>query len=230
MLAVVILVRPVENHMEGDVDTNLAPDATVGGPAGQDNIASLVARNFKRVRIARSVSLAALSRHSGVARATLHALEAGSANPTLETLNTVASVLGVTLGELVTQDEPPAFQVIRASETEDLYGEGFGAHLLRRFNANSGGTIELYLLRVDRGHDVTSHEHSVGVIEHIVVHRGRLMAGPEKELVDLQPGDYMSFAADQIHLYRSPDGPSVATLLMHYPAVLSAAIPDGDTG
>ena len=187
-----------------------------------------MARNFKRVRVARGISLAALARHSGVARATLHALEAGSANPTLETLNTVASVLGVTLGELVTEGEPPAVQVIRASETEDLYGEGFGAHLLRRFNAGSGGIIELYLLRVDLGHDVVSHKHSVGVFEHIVVHSGRLSAGPETELVDLAPGDYMSFAADQTHVYRSPDGPSVATLLMHYPAVMSAAISDGE--
>lgn len=188
----------------------------------------LVARNFKRVRIARGISLAALSRHSRVARATLHALEAGSANPTLETLNTVAAVLGVTLGELVTEDEQPAVQIIRASETEELYGEGFGAHPLRRFNAGPRGIIELYILHVDPGHDVVSHKHSVGVFEHIVVHSGRLMAGPETKLVDLAPGDYMSFAADQTHVYRSPDGPSVATLLMHYPAVMSATLSDND--
>ncbi len=174
------------------------------------------------------MSLAALARHSGVARATLHALEAGSANPTLETLNTVASVLGVTLGELVTRDEQPAVQVIRASETEDLYGEGFGAHLLRRFKAGSGGMIELYLLRVDLGHDVVSHKHSVGVFEHILVHSGRLTAGPDTELIDLTPGDYMSFAADQTHVYRSPDGVSVATLLMQYPAVMPTIV-DADT-
>jgi transcriptional regulator with XRE-family HTH domain len=194
---------------------------------GQDRIALVVARNFKRVRLARGISLAALARHSGVARATLHALDAGSANPTLETLNTVASVLGVTLGELVTEDEPPAVHVIRASETEELYGEGFGAHLLRRFHGGAGGTIELYLLRIDVGHDVISHKHALGVFEHIVVHSGRLLAGPEAEMVDLAPGDYMSFAADQTHVYRSPDGPSVATLLMHYPAVMAPAISNG---
>lgn len=136
----------------------------------------------------------------------------------------MASVLGVTLGELVTEDEPPAVQVIRAGNAEDLLGQGFGAHLLRRFNAGPGGTIELYLLRVDRGHDVISQKHSVGVFEHIVVHSGRLLAGPESELVDLAPGDYMSFAADQTHQYRSPEGATVATLLMHYPAVLPTPI------
>jgi hypothetical protein len=46
-------------------------------------------------------------------------------------------------------------------------------------------------------------------------------------MVDLAPGDYMSFAADQTHVYRSPDGPSVATLLMHYPAVMAPAISNG---
>lgn len=191
-------------------------------------IAQLVARNFKRVRVARGVSLAALSRHSGVARATLHALEAGSANPTLETLNTVASVLGVTLGELVTDDDPPAVQVIRSSETNELYGEGFGAHLLRRFNANMRGTIELYQLRVDRGHEVVSQKHSAGVFEHIVVHSGRLIAGPVDEVADLAPGDYMSFTADQTHMYRSPDGASVATLLMHYPAVMATPLAEDE--
>lgn len=189
----------------------------------------MVARNFRRVRISRGVSLAALARSSGVARATLHALEAGSANPTLETLNTVASVLGVTLGELVTEAESPAVQVIRASETNELYGEGFGAHLLRRFNAGISGTIELYQLRVDTGHEVVSHKHSVGVFEHIVLHSGRLIAGPVDESVELTPGDYMSFAADQTHMYRSPDGVSVATLLMHYPAAISISVADIDT-
>ena len=101
-------------------------------------MAQLVARNFKRVRIARGVSLAALSRHSGVARATLHALEAGGANPTLETLNTVASVLGVTLGELVTEAQPPAVQVIRASDTDKLYGEGFSLDPPANFGPGSG--------------------------------------------------------------------------------------------
>ena len=87
----------------------------------------------------------------------------------------------------------------------------------------------MYQLRVDRGHEVVSQKHSVGVFEHIVVHSGRLIAGPINELSDLTPGDYMSFAADQTHMYRSPDGASVATLLMHYPAVMATSLADGDS-
>ena len=39
------------------------------------------------------------------------------------------------------------------------------------------GRSKMYLLRVDRGHDVTSHKHSTGVFEHIHAYRGRLIAG-----------------------------------------------------
>jgi transcriptional regulator with XRE-family HTH domain len=217
--------EPGLSPQERGIDTNLVKD----DPLGQGSVGAIVARNFKRVRTARGVSLAALARHSGVARATLHTLEAGSANPTLETLNTVAGVLGVTLGELVSEDAPPAARVIRATDTDELLGEGFGAHLLRRFNAGPGGTIELYVLRVDKGHDVVSHQHPVGVFEHILVHHGRLKAGPESALVELGPGDYMSFAADQTHEYVSPDGMTVATLLMHYPAVMPASVSDAES-
>jgi transcriptional regulator with XRE-family HTH domain len=75
-----------------------------------------VACNLRRLRAERGVTLAGLTRASGVARATVTNLEAGRGNPTVETLFALADALGVSFGELVSEPERAAVEVIRADE------------------------------------------------------------------------------------------------------------------
>lgn len=186
-----------------------------------DTLAETVARNLKRVRSARAMSLSALARTSGVARATLYQLEAGAGNPTLDTLFAVASVLGVALSELVTDTEPPPVQVIRAGEGAKITGPSAVAHLLRRFTHGSG-VLELYDLSVLAGRVTHGHEHPRGVFEHVLVTSGSIRTGPEDEPVVLASGDYICFRADRPHVYEALDGDARATLLMHYPPAMAS--------
>lgn len=185
-----------------------------------DRLADIVAGNLRRVRTARGVSLSALARDSGVARATLYQLEAGRGNPTIDTLFAVASVLGVALSELVTDSEPPAVQVIRAGEAPAVAGPGVEARLLRRF-ATPGGVIELYDLVVFTGKVTKAHEHPAGVFEHVLLNHGRVLTGPVDEPVELAVGDYICFRADRPHMYEALDADARATLLMYYPPAMT---------
>ncbi|NJA56315.1 helix-turn-helix domain-containing protein, partial [Streptomyces sp. NEAU-H3] len=59
--------------------------------------ASEVGARIRELREARALSLSALARRSGLGKATLSGLEAGTRNPTLETLYAVTTALGVPL-------------------------------------------------------------------------------------------------------------------------------------
>ena len=71
----------------------------------------LVAWNVRRLRVERDVSAEMLAAHSGVDRAYVSKIERGLANPTIEVLERLASVLGVELADFFViparSDHPP---------------------------------------------------------------------------------------------------------------------------
>src|SRR5207248_5334175 len=74
-----------------------------------------VGDTIRRALEARGLSLGELARASHTSKATLSALEAGRANPTLETLWALAAALQLSLGELV-DPASPGMAVVRANE------------------------------------------------------------------------------------------------------------------
>lgn len=179
-------------------------------------LGQVVGENSQRFRRARGISLSSLARRSGVARATLYHLEAGEANPTLETLNSVASVLGVTLSDLVNEPETVDVQLVRASEANVLSSPGVEARLLKRLKPG-GVLMEVYELVIEPEHLLSTTPHRAGVVEHLLLHSGRMLSGPVDALQELHPGDFISFRGDVPHAYQTRELESRATLLMQYP-------------
>lgn len=168
------------------------------------------------------MSLTSLARESGVARATLYQVESGQGNPAIGTLFAIASVLGVTLSDLVEEDDTPQMEVIRAADGISVIGEALEARLLRRF-PNNGATFELFDFTIQSNTRTENQEHATGVFEHVLVNSGRLLAGPVENACMMRPGDYLRFRADLHHVYEAFDEPVRATLLMEYPPVLGLA-------
>src|SRR4051812_2937934 len=81
-----------------------------------NEIVKVVGTNLRRLRTERSLSLSDLGRTSGVAKATLSALEGGRGNPTLETLSALAAALQVPMGDLITPGDPAPVTVVRSDE------------------------------------------------------------------------------------------------------------------
>ena len=187
----------------------------------QRAIDAVLARNLKRVRATRGMSVTALARDSGLSRATLHQMEAGSANPTIDTIWAVSNTLHVPLSELLSEAEAPLIQVIRAqTEGPSVVGKTLVGRLLRRFRL-SNGVLELIHLRIEPGGITTGHAHPDGVYEHVLVVQGQLRTGPDAEQTTLGPGDYASFHADLPHGYEAlSDEPVLAALIMEYPATM----------
>jgi transcriptional regulator with XRE-family HTH domain len=185
-------------------------------PAG-DSVKTIAA-NVRRLRLDRGLSASALARASGVGRATLAELEAGRGNPTVETLYGLASVLGVTLADLLVAAEAPAVHVVRAGEGPHVAGPVLEARLLRQA-AVERARVEVYELRVLPGRKRRADPHPAGVVEQLLVHAGWLRVGPEQEPVELGPGDFVAFDGSVAHVYEALDAqPASATLVMISPS------------
>jgi transcriptional regulator with XRE-family HTH domain len=63
----------------------------------------LVARNVKRLRGERNLSMAALAAQAGLSKQTLSKIEQGQGNPTLGTLEAISMALGTTARALITE-------------------------------------------------------------------------------------------------------------------------------
>jgi transcriptional regulator with XRE-family HTH domain len=174
-----------------------------------------VGETIKRAREARGLSLSDLARQSGTAKATLSALEAGRANPTLETLWALSAALHVSLGELV--DPPtPGLSVVRASEGTVLRGDAVVGRIVSSFESGPN-RVEIYDVEV-RNRRQISPAHARGVTEHLVLTRGRLRVGPVDNPVELRPGDYLRMSPSWPHLYQGLERDTHMVLVMQFPS------------
>ncbi len=183
-------------------------------------MAETVGANVRRLRRARGLSLAELGRLAGLAKGTLTQLEAGRANPTIDTLHTLSRALGSTLGDLVSEPPDDAPSVVRAGEGPLMRGWSTTARLIRRTHVGSA-ILELYRVELEPGSVQHSPAHATGVLEQLFVLEGDVQTGPEDAIAELEAGDFVSFAADRPHRYASPEAGATALLLMVFPAFAS---------
>jgi transcriptional regulator with XRE-family HTH domain len=182
-----------------------------------DDLLPSLARNLRRYRALRGLSSSDVAQRSQVARATLSALEAGRGNPTLDTLSAIAGVLGVGVAELIA---PGASSTMAVTRDGDHAPDPFGFRLLRRFKAGPC-VIDLYDLRASEGESRLSDPQGDSVLEHLVIHTGRLSVrvGPDRPdggTATLGAGDYLAFTADAPYEFTAEQGDVRGSLAIHY--------------
>lgn len=153
------------------------------------------------------MSLSALARRAGVAKATLSSLEAGAGNPTVTTLEAIASGLQVPVTALVVEE--PDVRVVRVvtSGTDDRFVDSF----------HPSGPITVYDVRLGAGDRVVYPPHAAGTTERLLVVAGRLVAGPLGEEIAVGPDEFVTFPADREHVYAAGEV-TRATLIVGFPA------------
>ena len=174
-----------------------------------------IAAALRRERERVGISIAELARRAGVAKSTLSQLEAGTGNPSIETLWSLGVALGIPFSRLV-EPPTPSVRVIRSGEGPRLSSDQ--AEFIGTL-VSAGSTHQrrdIYLIELEPGKPRDAEAHIPGSIEHVVVSAGRLAAGPMGEPVELAPGDYMSFPGDIPHRYEALEPGTWAVLVMEH--------------
>jgi transcriptional regulator with XRE-family HTH domain len=176
---------------------------------------SVIAASLRRERERHGISLTELARRAGIAKSTLSQLEAGTGNPSVETLWALAVVLDVPFSRLV---DPPAapVQVLRAGEGITIPSEHapFTGTLLAACPPRA--RRDLHVIAAEPGAARTADSHIPGTTEHMVVTAGRWRAGPAGGEVELGVGDYARFPGDRPHTYEALTAGCAAVLVMEY--------------
>jgi transcriptional regulator with XRE-family HTH domain len=174
-----------------------------------------IATAIRRERERANLSLTGLARRAGVAKSTLSQLEAGTGNPSVETLWALGVALGVPFSRLVEPRVAPLL-VVRAGEGPAVRStqSNFVGTLLA--TCPPGARRDIYLITIEPGAPRIADPHLPGSVEHVVVATGRLRAGPTDDLVDLGPGDYAMFAGDIPHRYEALAAGTLAVLIMEH--------------
>ena len=173
-----------------------------------------IAAALRRERQRVGISLAELARRAGLAKSTLSQLEAGTGNPSIETLWSLGVALGVPFSRLV-EPGPAQVRVIRAGEGPRLQADeaDFVAKLLAAGSVHT--RRDIYVMELSPGKSREAEAHIPGSVEHIVVGCGRIVAGPAGEVVELGAGDYATFPGDVPHHYEALEE-SWAVLIMEH--------------
>ncbi|HJQ45100.1 MAG TPA: XRE family transcriptional regulator [Amycolatopsis sp.] len=178
----------------------------------------LVARNLRRFRLERAMSLGELARRAGLSKQTLSKIEQGSGNPTVETLSLLGAALDVPARRLLTEWGTPVY-VQRAAESE---WTGAAGRLERILDETYGsGHVRGLVLRLER----TGKEpqvidaHAAGTLHHLYLITGKLRTGPLAEPVDLAAGDFVRFPGDVPHRHICLSDRVVAHVVTTVPQV-----------
>jgi transcriptional regulator with XRE-family HTH domain len=176
----------------------------------------MIAAALRRERERAGLSLTELARRAGIAKSTLSQLEAGTGNPSVETLWSLGVALGLPFSQLLAGPAPHV-HVIRVGDGTRLRSEqaDFVGTLLSAGNRHA--RRDVYLIELGEGAARDAQAHTPGSVEHVVVAAGRLRTGPGDAPVELGPGDYAAFAGDLPHRYESLAPGTWAVLVMEQP-------------
>jgi transcriptional regulator with XRE-family HTH domain len=181
-----------------------------------------VGLSLAALRSARSLSMDALSRQSGVSKSMLSQIERGRANPTVAVVWRLANALGVPLPELLgsaAAADQGAIQTVKAFDVPVMRSRDRRVTLRVLSPVELAGRYECYQIDFESGGILESAAHASGAREHLTIIEGRIEAtsGTHKALGSQL--DTLRYRADVPHQLRSVGrGKAAALLIVEFPA------------
>lgn len=161
-----------------------------------------VAAAVKRERQRAGLSLSEVARRAGIGKSTMSGLEAGTANPSLETMWALAAALDIPLSRLL---DPPQ-QEVALHHVRDMPSlPSTTANYVATLLSTSPPTArrDIYFIQAEPGESRNSQAHPAGTIEHVIVGRGAARIEALGNTYELVAGDYLVHPGDQPHSFTA---------------------------
>jgi transcriptional regulator with XRE-family HTH domain len=178
------------------------------------DVQRVLAANLRRIRIARHLSLSELAKATGMSKATLSGIENARANPTVETLASLAGALQISFAELLEQPPLGEIRVVRSAQPQATTNDQ-PRRLLEAISSDAGVEVAELTLTARQTHEVQAK--ATGTRAHVYILAGRLIAGPAERYSELATGDYASFPADVPQIYEAAHHAARALVLTQVP-------------
>ena len=166
-----------------------------------DEIADALARNLRRLRAARGLTLDELARRAGISRSMLIQIEQQRVNPTLATLVRLGQALDVGLAELVELGRQRRVRVISRDDVVELWSSPGGGSGRLLVGSDQLDHIEFWDWRLEPGDVHRAEAHAAGTAEIIHVLDGELALEVDGESHAVSASDSVIFSADADHSY-----------------------------
>jgi transcriptional regulator with XRE-family HTH domain len=175
---------------------------TTAGTAAQ-SLDKHLGNTLRHLRLENGLTIAEVSTRANVSRGMLSKIENGLTSPSLEKLEQLANALGVTLSRLFHDYDTPkaGAQYVRHGEGMEVVRRGTKSghtyHLLA-YDTGPKKLFEPFLISLDEESEVFDPFEHAGT-EFIYMLEGRLEYSVGDRLYILEPGDSLTFDAEQPH-------------------------------
>ena len=166
-----------------------------------EDTADALARNLRRLRAARGLTLDELAKRAGVSRGMLIQIEQRRVNPTLATLVRLAQALDVGLAELVELGRQRRVRVVARDDVVELWSSPGGGSGRLLVGSDQLDRIEFWDWRLEPGDVHQAEAHAPGTAEIIHVLDGDLVLEVDGESHVASTGESIVFSADADHSY-----------------------------
>jgi transcriptional regulator with XRE-family HTH domain len=166
-----------------------------------EDTADALARNLRRLRTERGLTLEELAKRAGVSRSMLIQIEQKRVNPTLATLVRLAQALDVGLAELVELGSRQRVRVISRGDVVELWSSPGGGSGRLLVGSDQLDHIEFWDWRLEPGDVHEAEAHAAGTAEIIHVLDGDLTLEVDGQSQVAATGESVIFSADADHSY-----------------------------
>lgn len=167
-----------------------------------DSMNMIVAKNIKRLREEKKLSMDELVRLSGVSKSMLAQIERGDGNPTISTLWKISNGMKVPFDALTVRPKSP-YEIVKTSEIQPLLENGGKVKNYSLFPDNENRRFAVYYLELEEGSYWESEPHLKGTTEFITIFTGKIEIHADSQSFIVEKGESIRFGADTVHSYKN---------------------------
>lgn len=163
-----------------------------------------VARNLKRLRKAKDMSLDEVSKQTGISKSMLGQIERGVSVPTVETLGKLVSGLRISFNSLISAAKNDVV-LVKKEELKPSYNDEVAEYrAFEYFPYEEDRTFEIYLMNLGPHSSYSSEGHGDNTYEYLTVISGDLIVQVEGKSYEVKEENAIRFPTNSTHEYINP--------------------------